>query len=185
MTIELLGNRLDQTRLTKIMRIIESTGNPARGSSAPAQVFLGNTSGWKFIVGDSTYYTIIVPLDWYPNGDFIYELHWYSSNADVVTPRYIQWQIEWSAVALGEVITAPGSSGTIVSGDILLPTVANTLVETVMPTITGTNFAAGDHLIFKISRIASAGTAPAAGDNPVHIHTEMEYQAHQIDWDLL
>lgn len=38
--------------------------------------------------------------------------------------------------------------------------------------------AQGDHILIKISRIASAGTAPAAGDNPVHVHTEITYQSY-------
>lgn len=168
----------DITTNEKIVKLVESTGNPARGTSAPTQVFLNNVSGWKFAVGDNTYYDMLVPLDWYKDGNFTLEIHWYSSNTTAA--RYIQWQVDWQSIAIGEVITAPGSSGVLVSGDILLSTTANILQETIMPTIAGTLITAGDHLLFKISRIASAGTAPAAGDNPIHVHTEIEYQAHGI-----
>lgn len=154
---------------------IELGGNPPHGASAPTLVYLNNVAGWKFAVGDEFYFTQIVPHDWEPEGNFTPELHWYSSNT--TAGRYVRYQIDWRAIATGEAVDAPGQSGTIDSGDILLPstpTVANTLIESVS-TIAGSNLSAGDHLTLKISRIASAGTAPAAGDNPVFIHMEMDF----------
>ena len=161
-----------------VTKILESSGNPAKGSSSPTQVYLGTTTGWQFAVGDSVYYQINVPLDWYPNGTFTLELHWYSSNT--TASRYIQWQVDWDSIGLGEVITSPGSSGTITSGDVLLSTTANSLTETAMTSIAGNNIANNDHITLKVSRIASSGTAPAVGDNPVIIHMEVAYQAYGV-----
>ena len=80
---------------------------------------------------------------------------------------------------MGEVITAPGSSGTIDTGDILLSTTANQLGEVQFSTFPGSQLAFDDHLSFQLTRTASTGTAPAVGDNPVMIHFEVEYTAYK------
>lgn len=159
--------------LVPMTGIIESTGNPAKDTAAPTQVFLSNVSGWKFAVGDAIYFSIVLPDWWKAAGSLTWEIHWYSPNTTAA--RFVQWQLDWMAIAHGETITAPGSSGTITSGDVTMSTVANTLMHTALTPISGASLSAGDHVLAKLSRIASAGTAPAAGDNPVWVHMEIEY----------
>lgn len=158
------------------LKTIETTGNPPKGTAAPTQVFLNHTSGWKFAVGDSIYFIFVIPPDWVPNTDFVFEAHFYSPNTTAA--RYVRGQLEWVALAQGEIITAPGSSGIFDTGDILLPTTANQFGEVLFPPILGTSISQGEHISLHLTRIASVGTAPAAADNPVLIHFEIEYTAY-------
>ena len=167
----------------RVTQIVQDSGNPGDGSVAPVSVALNNIYGQKFAVGDSVHFTFMISSNIKASSDFTTELHWYSSNTTAA--RYVQFQIVWRAVAIGETITAPGNSGTIVSGDILLSTTANTFIETIMPVIAGTSIAVDDHLFLEISRIASVGTAPAAGDSPVLLHFEVEFMVQGLGTPII
>jgi len=158
---------------------IETNGNPAKGTSAPVETYLNNTVGLKFAVGDSVYFNLALPDDWVPNTDLTFEAHFYSSNTTAA--RYVRGSLDWQACALGEAITAPGSSGTLDTGDILMGTTANQLGAVAFPVIPGTSLSFDDHIFLKLTRTAATGTAPASpADNPVLMHFEIEYTAYVI-----
>lgn len=158
---------------------VETNGNPAKGTSAPTQVFLNNVSGLRFAVGDEIYFNFALPDDWVPNTDITLETHFYSPNT--VAARYVAGELDWQACALGEAISAPGSSGVIASGDILLGTTANQLGAYAFTNIPGTSLSFDDHIFLRLARTASVGTAPASpADNPVLVHFEVEYTAYVL-----
>lgn len=160
--------------------ITESTGNPALGGSAPVKTILTNTLGWKFAVGDDMYFSFMYPPGVKQGGNMVCHVHAYSSNTTAA--RYIRFQMDYTVVKVNDVVSSGSASGTLTSADTLLPTAANTMIEVecgtiVIPTIATSS---DPHFFFKLSRVASVGTAPAAGDNPVMVHMEFEYDIDQI-----
>lgn len=153
-------------------RHLEVPPNPAPGGAAPTQVIDSSVSGWKFAVSDSILAGWEIPHDWSAGADFTLELHAYSTNT--TAGRYVQFRASWRSLAEGEQITG-GASGANDSGDILLPTTTKQMFSVPLGTISGASIAAGDHLFVEISRIASSGTAPAVADNPIVVHSDINY----------
>lgn len=174
LTVDRAGLLTSDTTKTKDL---ETNGNPARGAAAPTQVFLNNVSGWRFAVSDEIYFNFAIPEDYKPGTDLTFELHFYSANTTAA--RYVRFTLDWQAIAIGEVVTAPGSSGSIDSADILLATTANQFSSKVFTVIPGASLSASDHINLRLIRTASVGTAPASpADNPVMVHFEISYTAY-------
>lgn len=157
---------------------LDAIGAPATGGSAPTPVFLNNTIGWKFAVGDSVNINVHVPNNWQPGTDMTFTCHFYSTNTTAA--RYVRGTFDWMTVAMGERITAPGSSGSYDSGDVLLSTTSDALSEFAFTSIPGSSIAEDDHIFMQVTRTASVGTAPAVGDNPVLMHFELDYIAKNL-----
>lgn len=164
---------------TSAQSIVESTGNPATGAISPTKTFLGTVVGYKFAVSDELYFNFLYPPGIKQGANLLIHLHCYSSNTTAA--RYVRFQADYTIVKNGDDVTTGSASGTLNTGDVLLPTAANTLFEPAMsvavPVISVTD---DPHFFIKISRIASVGTAPTAGDNPVVAHMEFEYTIDQI-----
>jgi len=175
--IDRTGKITSDTYKTKL---IQTSGNPPKGAAAPTQVYLNNATGWQTKVGDEIYYNLVVPDDWVPGTGFTFDLHFYSPNTTAA--RYIRFTLNWMSIAIGETISAPGSSGSIDSTDILLSTTANTFAAFNFTTIAGSNVALGDHMFFRLIRTAAVGTAPATpADDPVVMHFEITYTGYVTD----
>lgn len=167
----------DAAPYIQILRL-DAIGSPALGGSAPAEVFLNKTVGWKFAVGDSINMNVHVPHNWKRGTDMIFTCHFYSTNT--TASRYVRGTFDWMSIGMGERITAPGSSGSFDSGDILLSTTSDVLGEFSFQVIPGSSISEDDHIFMQLTRTASIGTAPAVGDNPVLMHFELNYTAQNL-----
>ena len=137
------------------------------GSTAPTlATFIGNVEQYTF---DATNDYIIGATETthrYKEGtDIQPHIHWATNGVDG-TDRGVKWQLEYSVSNSDE--TTPFSSAfpatTTVSIDTTIP--ANTAdrshILSVFTVISGTNLKVGAYIVWRLSRIASAATAPTS-----------------------
>ena len=119
-----------------------------------------------------------VPTDCDTSEDLCIEIYWGIDEAYATNNAEVQWKIDWRAVAVGEDVTAGGSSGTIDFGDINIPAATNILVKT-EGVIAAANISQDDLIALNVARIAlDGGNNPAA--EPYIIMINLEYTVNKL-----
>lgn len=146
-------------------------GNPATKNPQ------GNFSGLLYQIGEVMLRNFIVPRGIDPNStDIDVALIWAIDEDFAPNSSSVCWNVDWSAVPqdASETWDAPGSSDTITWGDLEIPTDAKTITKTAWEQIAYTDWATGDLIGLKISRVGlSAGNDPTA--NPILLGVEIRF----------
>lgn len=152
------------------------------GTNQPTVTKVGNSFGYKFLIGDDVYLTPFeIPYEWDSSTDIKFKIHLYSTNT--VASRYVKFQVNFTDVAEGNGLVNKTTTS-VNTGDILLSTKAYNLTEATI-TIKAGNFTTDSVISIQLSRIASVGTAPTSpADNPVIMSTEIEYVANKLGEQL-
>jgi len=147
-----------------------------KGSTAPAQVVLGNYTGWEYDINDDSVISLELPHDLDPTQDVMIDFGWYINEAYATANAEVNFQLDWSLTPHDntEAVDAPTHSGTVTTGDINIPATAKYLQHTSSFTIAAANITANDHLGITFSRIALVGGVnPTA--KPTVVGIEIEY----------
>lgn len=99
---------------------------------------------------------------WKEGSTISWHLHLYTNGLDG-TDRYTRWTLDWVITDVNEVLT---EMTPIDSGDLLIPanTTSKTMLIMSLGSVALTNYRIGAHIIPRLTRVASTGTAP--GNNP-------------------
>ena len=145
----------------------------ASGAAAPGVVKTVNYYGYAYKVNDDGFVrSFEIPYDWDDTTDVIFHIHWYCNNTTAA--KFIQWQLDYSAVAEDTEQVNVGTS-TIPTGDIAVSTTAYRLTETSI-TIPVAGLARDDVIGMQIKRIAASGGGGVIPDNyPTIVSLELEY----------
>lgn len=157
--------------------------NFGKGTTAPSQVIIGDYNGWEFTIGDDAVMTVELSHEVDADNDIEVHFTYVINEAYATNNGEVQFQVDYSLVPNGggEVITAPGSSGTLVTGDINIPTVAYEAAHVITMVIPAADYSNGDLIGLTFSRIAiDAGNNPTA--HPVVLGLHLEYTAKTINW---
>lgn len=145
------------------------------GAGNPSLVtWLGNLRGYSFAINDvHDFDPQEFPHDGKEGSTATWHIHWIS-RTNVAATRGVKWKIEFSQANFSSVFPAP----TTASIDVTIPanTTANTHFATDITTFTTGNI--GGQMFCRLTRIASAGTAPA--DNPVIIGVHYHYSIDTV-----
>ena len=154
-----------------------------RGSTAPTSVIVGNYQLWEYDINDDSVFLFEVPEDWIVGTDFVINLDWCIDRPYGTENGEVRWQILWSAIPDDgtEAINAPGSTGTLDSGDINIPATNYFYTETVVGTISGSSITEHDEIGFTLSRIALVGgNDPGGNKDPLVGHIHVDYTADDL-----
>jgi len=166
-------------RVTKTL--VLSNADLGKGTTAPAEVALGNYTGWEFDLNDDAIMTTALPKDWASGTDIEIEVCWYVNEAYALQSAEVKWQVAWSMTPHDgtEALDAPTHTGTDNSGDVNINATAKTLLETTVETIPAASIAVGDEIGLTVKRIAlTGGTDPTA--KPTIIHVYINYTADKL-----
>jgi hypothetical protein len=163
-------------------RVIKDVEIPLSGlgkaAAAPANVYLGNYLGFEFTTNDAVYYSTEIPYDWDESTDIILEIHWYINEVVGDPVKEIAWEIYYTATKEDATETVDHDTHTVVSGDIIIPTLAKQLTDTEF-VIPHSELEHDDVIGIIIKRVAIAdGSAPAA--KPVMVGAMLEYTGHTL-----
>jgi len=131
--------------------------------------------------GEGAYASLQVPKDWDSSTDLTISVDWICDEAYATNNAELNWQALWGAVPNDgtEDIDVPTHSGTITSGDVNLPTGANSLSTSQIGTIAAASLSADDSIGLEITRIALVGgTNP--GQKPRMVAVRVEYTANKL-----
>lgn len=152
-----------------------ANGALGNGSSAPTQTIYNNFTAWRYALNDDSVITIELPHDLDATQDISMHIVWAINEAFATNSGEVQWQMDWSIIDAfgGDVVTSPPATGTVKTGDIDIPAVANTVVHTTNLTISASNFSSKNILGAKISRVAlDGGSNPTANPQVISMHLE-------------
>ena len=143
------------------------------GATPPALVAFGDYYYYVFDVGEDVHIHFDIPHDWDGTSNFQIEVAWAINEAYAASSGEVQWRADWSATPVGESFVAPAHTGQLDSGDINIPAVAITRIDSEIGSIPGASLVIDDCVGIRVSRIAID-----AGANPVqdpaiaciHIH---------------
>lgn len=146
-------------------------GNPTLGN------ILGNLRGYSFSINDvNDFDPQEYPHDGKTGAAITWHIHWISMT-NVAADRGVKWQLEYSTALPGAVMAAVAT----ISVDLTIPanTPANTHYLSNIGTTTIAGLGAGSMTWARLTRIASATTAPAADPfvAAVHFHYEVDTPA--------
>lgn len=150
-----------------------STANLGKGTSAPVNVIVGNFNTWEFNINDDA----VMNMKLSPDIDFTKNINvhvlWICGENYAANSGEVQWQLTWSSVHDNgtESLAAPTHSGTLVSGDINIPTSANHIKHTQNFTVSAGNLSFGDSFGMTLKRIAiDSGNNPVAKPRVINVH---------------
>ncbi len=162
-------------------KVVIANANLGKGTTAPAEVVIGNFTGWEFDVNDDAVVTTAIPKDWAAGTDIVIQACWYCNEAYAPGNGEVRWNAAWSCAPhdVAEALDAPTHTGSGNSGDINIPATAKYLLENDIVTIPGASIAAGDEIGVTVSRVAlGAGNNPTA--KPTMLHLYLKYKVGQI-----
>lgn len=157
--------------------------NARTGVTAPSlATFIGTIEMYQFKINDFVYGSYELAHTYKEGSDITIHMHWATGGTDVNT-RGVKWQLEYSIVN-AIFFTSPFNTSfpatTTVSGDTTIPANSNSLCHIVssIGTISGTGLKIGAYIVWKLTRIASASTAPTA--NPFGLSLGMHIEQDTI-----
>lgn len=157
-------------------RLTIPNSNLGKGVTAPAQVILGNYTGWEYDINDDSVLTLDLPADLDTNNDIQIHLEWFINEAYATANAQVQWQLDWSLSPVdgSEAIDAPTDSGTLTSGDVNINAIAKSINNITTMVIPAANIGLEDILGLTLTRIAlsGAGTDPTAKPTLLAVHIE-------------
>lgn len=154
-----------------------ANANLGKGTSAPAQIVVGNYTAWEYNIGDDSVMCIELPHDADVTQAISMHLVWGINEAYAANNGEVQWRLDWSTIpsyGSGGNFVTPTFSGNISSGDINIPATANDKYHTTNLTIAAGNFTALDLIGIKISRVALVGGSNPIAD-PYIVSAHLEY----------
>jgi hypothetical protein len=167
---------LTTARVKKEFTIPLSDFNP--GASGPTPALQGIFPSQEFTINDDMHTAFEVPSDCDTSVDLTIEIYWGINEAYATNNAEVQWQVIWRAIAVGESVTAGGSSGTIDFGDVNIPAAVNLLAKT-EGIIAAASISQDDLIAINLSRIAlDGGNNPAV--EPYVIMVNLEYTANKL-----
>lgn len=137
----------------------------AVGSTPPDQTEIGDYSGYSYDIGDDSVFNFVIPSGWDTQTDINVVIYWCINQARTGSNEEVQWEVDWSATPSdeSEAVDSPTHSGTIDSGDILIPSSAKYLKKSVLGSISASSLSDGDIIGFTLSRVAlDSGVGPTA-----------------------
>jgi len=138
----------------------------ANGATPPAAVTVAPYRGYAYTIGDDSYFQAPVPKDWeYSAGGTAIDIviRWGCNETYAANSGEVRWQAIYDTVDQNNQIVGVGTTATINSGDVNLPTLARQIEETTLATgIIAANLARVDTIGVVLSRVALG-----AGANPV------------------
>jgi len=163
-------------RVKKEFTVPLSDFNP--GASGPTGALQGIFPSYEFGIGDDMHTSFEVPTDCDTSEDITIEIYWGINEDYATNSGEVQWSAGWRAVAVGEELTAGGSSGTVDFGDVNIPASANTLIKT-EGTIAAASLSQDDLVALNGARVAlDGGSNPSA--EPYVVMVNIEYYVNKI-----
>jgi hypothetical protein len=154
--------------------------NSRTGSTAPdLAIFIGTIQQFTFQVNDFVYGAYELVHGYKTGSEIDIHIHW-AMNGTYVTDRAVKWQVEYSVVNLKAAapFNNPFPATTTVSAEQVIPANSSDRchVITEIGHIPGGSIAMGAYIVWKLTRIAAAGTAPSAEPFALAIgfHVEMD-----------
>jgi len=144
------------------------------GTTAPTlATFIGNVEQYTFGVSDYVEGATELTHKYKEGSDIDIHIHWATNGLEGVD-KAVKWQLEYTIANLD---AAFGAASTVSAEETILANTADrTHYLTDIGTITGTSVTIGAYIVWRLTRIAASGTAPAA--NPfgtaVGFHVEMD-----------
>lgn len=153
----------------------------ATGVSAPTAVRLGNYYGYGFGTAglgwdDGFVRPFEMPYEWVGSGNIQVKLHWYVNEA-LGTTQAVRWNILWTATTEGTGVLDAATT-TLDFGNVTIPAVAKTLVETTAIIATGI---APDQVVgMQVTRATPTGGVLSPTADAVLIGLEIEYISDKL-----
>ena len=165
------GTWAKSSRSSALGRLSIQNADFGKGASSPTQTTIGNYSIWSFTTLNDAVFSINLPADLDIAEDIEVHIEWGCPTA--VASTFIVWDMAWSLIPndASEALTSPTLTGTMNSGDIQVPALANSLTNYI-GTIPASNLSEGDILGITLTRPAASGTAPASDPWIVAVHLE-------------
>lgn len=141
--------------------------------------------GWAMGINDDLHYVFEVPSDVDVSEDIEFHIHWFINEAYADNSGEINWQIIYRAIKEDgtEPVDSGGSSATVTTGDINIPTISKALLETQELVIIAANIDQDDVLGIDLSRIAIIdGSNPTA--KPIITAVELHYTKNKLGTPL-
>jgi len=148
------------------------------GATAPTlATFKGNVQAYRFGVNDYVEGATEVTHKYKQGADIDIHIHW-ATNGSEGSEKAVKWQLEYTvsnADGSAPFTSAFGNTVTV-SAETAIPasTADRSHIITPLGTITGTNIIIGAYMVWRLTRIAAAGTAPAAGPFAVALGFHVE-----------
>ena len=145
------------------------------GTTPPDAAILGTMQGYSYDINDDSRLVFNVPTDWVPTTDMRVSLRWVINENYALANGEVQWRFIYVAVDQDNQLIAGGTTATVDSGDINIPTTATQITSDTFGTdILGSNLAVGDTVALQILRIALAGGVDPTAD-PIILQVTVEY----------
>lgn len=183
---ELLISSVGNLSLVGDARVKVELGIPISGTGGGANkpTFIETFApfdGWGMGINDDLHYVFEVPSDVDISEDIEFHIHWFINEAFADNSGEINWQIIYRAIKEDgtEPVDSGGSSATVTTGDINIPTISKALLETQELVIIAANIDQDDVIGIDLSRIAIIdGSNPTA--NPIITAVELHYTKNKL-----
>lgn len=150
------------------------------GATAPTlATFTGNIEQYTFAVNDYVYGVSEITHRYREGSDLHIHMHW-ASNGSEGSDKAVKWELEYTHANAdaSAPFTSAFPTSTVISAETTIPsgTADRAHIITHLGTVTGTGMEINGYFLWRLRRIASAGTAPAA--NPfglaLGVHIEID-----------
>jgi hypothetical protein len=132
--------------------------------------------GYSYTIADASILSAPVPNDWedLPSTAITFYVRWLCNEAYALANGEVRFQSLYYTTDQNNQLLGAGTTATVNSGDVNIPTTALMIQESACGTILAANLAAGDTIGVTLSRVAlGAGVNPTA--EPEIIAVWMEY----------
>jgi hypothetical protein len=133
--------------------IMISEAQLARGDTPPAAVSTGTCMSYGYTIADDSRITLTMPDDWFPGTAMYAAIRWMVNENFALNSGHVRWQCAYETIDQNNQVVGAGTSGTVTTGDIAVPTTALQIQNTSI-TIPAADLSLGDTLNLDIERIA-------------------------------